>query len=423
MAYNQKAAAVAEQEFFEDVHREDVEIVRRLVKNQEIRVGNQKADEKNALSLPAAQCRKHRMLDFSLKAEFVQEKRRAQNFSVIHFDYVCTFLNVFKNGEVQVFENRILLVVAEERIFALHNLARIRLQIPRDDVEQCRFSRAVSAEDSDFLALAERVREIFQNRRIRFRLRSFRKSFLEIFRYSVQLKDFSAKPSSRDLKLKSLVLREFLAVDELHVVLDSRLLLRSARTRASHEPVALEPEDGLDSALRVLFDFRLDFFFFKVRRIISLIELEFSACKLVDVVAHSVKKISVVCHHEDAARSFVQVILKPVYRLNVQMVRRLVKQKELRVLDENLRKRDFLQHSARKSFHLTRKVIYAESSENRFYLRLVIPKVSAVHVESEFVEPRLLRFGKPVRHFIAQILVFVYQHEFRAVRLEYVFPD
>ena len=63
------------------------------------------------------------MLDFSFKAEVIQEKACAQGLAVVHVHDVGGFLDVFQDGKAQIFEDRVLLVVAEKCILALYNFA------------------------------------------------------------------------------------------------------------------------------------------------------------------------------------------------------------------------------------------------------------------------------------------------------------
>ena len=123
-------------------------------------------------------------------------------------------------------------------------------------------------------------------------------------------------------------------------------------------------------------------------------------------------------YHQDGAVSLCEVVLQPGDCRYVQVVRRLVKQEQFRVLDKDLRKGDFLDHAAGKFPHLPREIADAEYAEDALDLSLVVPEVLAVHLGAD-----LLVFGLHLcRHALlkggAGSLIAAYRVQFGGVRAE-----
>ena len=119
-------------------------------------------------------------------------------------------------------------------------------------------------------------------------------------------------------------------------------------------------------------------------------------------VRHIIDKGPVVTHQNDGTRRLRQELFQPLYRLNIQMVGRLVKQQHIRFLKQDLRQFDTHSPTARELRGRTFKVCAQESESHQrpFYLRLIVlsPQHHIAFVLSGiFLNQRQITFALVVR--------------------------
>ncbi len=162
----------------------------------------------------------------------------------------------------------------------------------------------------------------------------------------MKLQNLSAKPSPRNFKAESLVFLEFFPINKLHIPLNARLNLSSSCTRSTHKPVPLKTQHAFNPSVSILGNFRFNFLFFQISRIISLVKLYLMTVNLKHIVADSIKKIAVMSNHQQSSVCIVQIILKPCNRRNIKMIGGFIQKKKLCILNKNLSQRNLFYHSA-----------------------------------------------------------------------------
>ena len=118
----------------------------------------------------------------------------------------------------------------------------------------------------------------------------------------------------------------------------SCLLFCRSRTASTLRPFQFHPKDTLTLSLTCklhLFPLRLQF---KESGIICIISIHLSMAQLQDTVRHTIKEIAVMCYHKNSSTVRSQIIFQPGNHLLIQMIRRLVQKKYIKVSCKYLRK-------------------------------------------------------------------------------------
>ncbi len=112
---------------------------------------------------------------------------------------------------------------------------------------------------------------------------------------------------------------------------------------------------------------------------IAVVGKQFLTVDLDYPVAHTVKKISVMSHHEQRGPRLGEIRLKPLYDVEIEMIGRLVEYEHRRLVEQRGRKRHALTLSAREMIHRLGGVIDAQLREQLRQAILEVPSRSFVH--------------------------------------------
>src|SRR5262249_17244842 len=124
------------------------------------------------------------------------------------------------------------------------------------------------------------------------------------------------------------------------VALDARLALRVPRARRHLDPLELALQRAPLRALGLLLELEAVLLLLEPARVIALPWDPRAAIELEDPAGDVVEEVAVMRDGDDRARVLGQVPLEPRDGLGVQMVRRLVEEQEVRLLEENSAERD-----------------------------------------------------------------------------------
>ncbi len=191
-----------------------------------------------------------------------------------------------------------------------------------------------------------------------------------------------------ELRLADLVAAGLLR--QLLVSLDARLAFRLPRLRAGADPLQLALQGSLlrlvlasflSGALRLLLE---------PARIIALIRNALPAIELQRPCRDRVEEVAVVGDEDHAAGVVFEVVLQPIRRLGVEMVRRLVEQQDVGLREQELRQRHATLFAARQVFHLGMRRRAIHGLQRLFHLRVEIPQIMPV---DNVLQPRHLVGG------------------------------
>ena len=150
----------------QNAERHDVQIVRRLVQNQEIGVAHQHRAEIQPPPFAAAEPRHEAVLRFGREEEVLQELRRAHAPSVAQVDLFGDFGHHVDHPLPLVELQPLLAVIAEADRLADLDRPAVRAFDPRQQFEERRFPAAVVAHDPQFLVAGEVVVEFVEEHQL-----------------------------------------------------------------------------------------------------------------------------------------------------------------------------------------------------------------------------------------------------------------
>ena len=118
--------------------------------------------------------------------------------------------------------------------------------------------------------------------------------------------------------------------------------------------------------------------------VIARIEENLLVPYLDDLLHRHVEKIPVVRDQHERIRIIVEIVLEPIARFQIKMVRRFIQQQQVWLLQQQLRQRDTHLPAARKLFRLPRPVFFAESQAGEHRANLRIHGISIARAEFVF---------------------------------------
>ena len=116
--------------FFEHIQCDNIKVVGRFVKHQEVWITHQDGAQVKTAALSPTQFVDIAMLRFGSKQEMLQELRSSQFLSITQFDYLGNVLNDVNHFHLFVKLKPVLRVIAEADRFADVHCAAIGLYLP-----------------------------------------------------------------------------------------------------------------------------------------------------------------------------------------------------------------------------------------------------------------------------------------------------
>ena len=145
------------QVFFEHLQRHDIQIVRRLVQHQEVRIAHQYRAQVEPAPFPAAELPHEVVLRLRREKKMLQELRRAEAPSVPELDLLGDLTDDIDHFRVLVEREPLLRIIAEADRLADVDRSRVGRLQPQQHPDESRLARAVVADDAHFLVASETV--------------------------------------------------------------------------------------------------------------------------------------------------------------------------------------------------------------------------------------------------------------------------
>ena len=205
----------------------------------------------------------------------------------------------------------------------------VGLVLADDHAEQGGLAGAVRADHADDAARRQLEGEIVDQ-----------EVLAEPFLQMIGLDHHIAEPRARrdgDLRFAGLVLAGL--GQHLVISADARLRLRLPRLGACPDPVELARQSALARLVLLALDFRPLLLLLEPGRVAALVGNALPSIELERPFGDVLEEIAVVGDHDHGARIVAQMMLEPGDALGIEMVGRLVEQKDVRLRQEQLAER------------------------------------------------------------------------------------
>src|SRR5579884_3115230 len=327
VAAHDGAAAEGFEPFFQRAQGVHVEIVRRLIQQDEIRAFLEHAREVHPVALPAREVFYLLLLVGAAEVE-ARAVRPRVDLDLAELDRVVPVGDDLPDGLVAV-ERAVLIHIAKLHRLAERDRARVRLLLADDQLEQSRLAGAVRSDHADDAAARQPETEIFEQDFVAVGLAD-----------ALRLDDHVAEARSRrNINLQILDPPLLLLIHQLFVAIEPRLALGLARLGRHANPFQLALQRLPPLGFGLFFLLQPHLLLLQPRRVVALERNPVAAIELQDPAGHVVEKVPVVRHGDHGALILPQMLLQPLHRLGVEMVRRFVEQEDIRFLDQQATER------------------------------------------------------------------------------------
>ena len=293
-----------------------------------------------------------------------------------------------------------LAIIPEAHSLADIESSAVGLHFAHQHFNKGRFPRPIIADDAQLLVAGEDIVEVFRDDNIVESLRDvLRLEYLrtDIRRFHVEV----------HLSRLALLLGLFLQFVES---IDAVFRLRPSGLRLAAHPVQLLAEEvrgALHFGILCLDAFGA---FLQIIIIVSFIRIDLLAVNLENLVADAVEEVAVVRYHQQTDIRPAQVALEPFGHLEVEVVRRLVEDNQLRVGNQDIRQRNPFQLPAGELPDTLLEVVNLQLSKDLLRPLLIIPSLEGIHADQQILEPplvapfhRLLVFGNEAHRLVLGI--------------------
>ena len=148
---------------FQHLQRHDIQVVRRLVEYQEVRIPHQYRTQVQPSPFSSAQLIYVAVLGFRSKQKMLQELRSRQALAIAKFDNLRNVRNHVDDLHLLVKLQSLLRIISEpDRLTDIQGTL-IRFLQSHQNLDERRFTRSVVSHDTHLFVAREDVREILQN--------------------------------------------------------------------------------------------------------------------------------------------------------------------------------------------------------------------------------------------------------------------
>ncbi len=306
-----------EQRFFEDLERRDIEIVRRLIKHQQIGGLQHQPREDDPRFLAAGELR-HGCVELLVTEEKPTRQFRREDVA-----------ECLRRIEALA----ILIEIDDAQLAGLLDGSGIGQKLADDDAQQRRLARSIRPEDAEARARREEKIEIFEEARLAQTLPHPQPFGLAIGSGEI---DFRRRHPRAIASLGQLA-------DDFLGVRDPRLGLRRARLRSAPQPLHLAPHAIGERLLIGLFVPQQCVALLQEIAVLA-IDLQQTvgvhAIELQHALRDVLEKVAIVTDDQKRLGLAFQERLEPQNRFDVEMVRRLVEQQDVRLEGQLARDRE-----------------------------------------------------------------------------------
>ena len=341
MADDHGAAGEVLERLLQRPQRIDVEVVGRLVEQQQVGARLQHLGEMHAVALAARQHADLLLLVAALEVEGRAIGARV-DLALAEVDHVVAAGDLLPDGLLVVERVARLVDIAELDRRADDDRAGIGLFLPGDHAEQRRLAGAVRPDDADDPARRQLERQVLDQHAV-----------AEALRQVLEVDDVVAQPlRHRDDDLRRARPLVVLLRDEVLVALDAGLGLGLARLGRCRHPLALALQRALAGLLLAPLLLQPLLLLLQPGRVVALVRNTAAAVELEDPAGDIVEEVAVMGNDQDRARIGPQMAFQPVHRLGIEMVGRLVEQQHLGLRQQQLAQRDAALFAARQLRHV-----------------------------------------------------------------------
>ena len=379
------------QVLFQYVQRNDVQVVGRLVQNQEIRIAHQHRTQIKTAALATAQLIDIAVLCFRRKEEMLQKLRCRQTLAVTQLYHFRDVLHHIDDFHLLIKLQTLLRIIAETDGFADVQRTTIRQLLSHQYLDEGGLSRTVIPHDAHLLIAGEDVGEIIQYLQVA-------KGLIEV----VCLKYLAADIGCLYIQLYIVVIETLLGylLQFIKSVFPVTCLMPSGLRHTPH-PFKLRTIQVIGAFYLYGLGFDALFAFFQIIAVIALV-LVYTAVVYLDYLrADAVEEVAVVRHHQQSEVGAAQIIFQPFGHIQVEVVGRLIQYKEIGFGDKRIGKRHTFQLSAGQRLHLLIEIADFELGKNLFGFLLILPGLLMVHAHQNFIQT-----GMPFRLHATFILLY-----------------
>ena len=384
MARHHDAAAEALERLLQALEGLDVEVVGGLVQKQQVAALLQGERQVEAVALATREDTRALLLVLALEAK-ARHVGAAGNLGATHGDEVVAPAHDLPEGLVGVNAGTVLVDVGDLDALADLELARGDVLEAHDGLEQRGLAHAVGTDDAHDAVARQDEAEIVDEDAVA-------KALAEV----LGLDDLLAQAwTGRNLNLGEVELLGALGLGgHLLVAGKTRLALGLAGLCSRAYPLELALE--LLGALGVLLALELETggLLLEVGGVIALIGEELATVDLADPAGHVVKEVAVVRDSHDRTFVAVQELLEPEHGLGVEVVGGLVKEQQVRSLEQQAAQRHATPLATREDGHRSIRVRALKRIHGLAELAVEVPAVGGVDVVLE--APHLVHEGVEV---------------------------
>src|SRR4051812_32678731 len=362
-----RAAGEAEQRLLERAERVDVEVVRRLVEQQQVAAGAQQLGQVQAVALAAGQLGDLLLLVGALEVD-ARDVLAAVHHAVADLELVEAVGDLLPDGLVVGERVARLVDVRELDRVADPQLARVGLLLAGDHAEERRLAGAVRADDADDAAARQLEAQVVDEQLV-----------AEALAQVLGLDDDVAEPRpGGDVDLDLVELDVALLGDERLEVGQARLLLGLAALRVLAHPLELGGDRLLARLLGALLLGQAGLLLLEPARVVALVGDAARAVELEDPAGDVVEEVAVVGDRDHRALVLVEVALQPRDGLGVEVVGGLVEQQQVRGGEQQPAQRDAAALAAAQLRHVGVGRRQAQRVHRVLDVRVEAPRVGGV---------------------------------------------
>ncbi len=389
-------ASELDERVLEAFERLDVQIVRRLVEQQQVAALLEREREVEAVALAAGQHTGELLLVGSLETE-ARDIGARRHFDAADLDEVVAVGDRLPQVLVRVEARAVLVDVADlDGLADLEVAARKRFEAD-DRLEERRLADAVRADDADDAVAWQCETQVVDEHTVAERL-------VDVLGFEDRR---TQTRSRRDLDLGEVeLLRIARLLLHLVVAFETRLVLRLTCLRRRADPFEFVLEALRELRVLRALDLHALRLRLEIRRVVALVRVELAAVDFANPFRDVVHEVAVVRDGDDGAGVLVQELLKPQDRFCVEVVRRLVEQQQVGRLKQQLAQCDAAAFATRAYRDRRVRVGALQRVHRLFELRVEVPAVRRddLGLQLAHVLHQRVEVGVRVRHLLADLV-------------------
>ena len=376
VGYDEQGAREVLEVLFQDVEGHDVQVVGRLVKDEEVGALHQDGQEVEPAFFTATEFLNFGVVGRRGEEEAVEEGRGSEGFSIAQGNGFGDVPDDVDDGLVGVELNPLLAVVADVEGGTPVDFSGGGFETADKQVEKGAFAHTVTANEADFFSGCKVVGKVFQSDEV----------FPSVMQVTA-VDDFFTQAGHAGLDFQGLFV-DALGGPFLQVVkrINTVFGFGSAGTGHAAHPIQFRPEQ-VAGLVGLRFEVLDAFFaFFQEVGVVAGVAMQRAFGQFQNLVADSVQEVAVVGDHQQGATGTRQVVFQEFDAFQVQVVGRFIHDQEFGLADEHGGNRNAFAFPAAEGVGRLFEVPDLQCGQNLPNLVFVVPGVSPVHGRHRFFE-------------------------------------